>query len=326
MASGQSLERVADSCIRMDGGEFPTEVPRRAGDLRAFLRWRWQRRGVVRAHRRRGEALPAVARPDGSPPPSDGDSVTWCGHASVLTRLDGRTILSDPNWSQRLVFVVRRLTPARPAWNALPRVDLVTLSHNHYDHLDLPTLRRLRATNPLFLAPRGVGRMLRQRGFRRVEELDWWQTRDVDGLRATLVPSRHFSGRTPWDFDTTLWGGWVLQGERHQVYHAGDTGYFSGFRDIGRRFPRLDVACLPIGAYEPRWFMRDYHVDPDEAGQAFLDVGATALLPIHWGTFRLSDEAMDAPPERIRSFFRSHGLDASRLWLGDLGQAFPLPD
>lgn len=302
----------------MVGGEYPTETPLPAG-FRDFLKWRRQHKGLIRAHKARGESLPKVFLQPGDGLEEDYDSVTWCGHASVLTRLGGQAILSDPIWSARAARVVRRLTPPAPAWDRLPPIRLVTISHNHYDHLDARTLRRLRKT-ATFLVPKGVGKWFRRRRFPTVSEFSWWETKEFDGIRATFVPTQHFSGRSLWDRNKTWWGGWVLEGHRHRVWHTGDTGYFEGFKEIGSRFRRIDVACVPIGAYEPRWFMKSMHVNPDEAGQAFLDARARYLLPMHWGTFRLSDEAMDEPPRRIRAFFQARKLDAKRLWLSDLGQ------
>lgn len=304
------------------GAEYPTEIPLQ-GSFRAFWKWRRQRKKFIRAHEARGEKLPGVWRHGTDLLRADIDTVTWSGHASVIGRLDRRTILFDPVWSNRLALIVKRLTPVAPDWEKIPVPDLLAISHNHYDHLDAATMRRVKRDTPV-VAPWGAGQWFRRRGFRNVHDFRWWETRDVDGLRVTFVPSRHFSGRTLWDRNKSLFGGWVVEGRRHRLYHSGDTGYFQGFAEIGQHFPRLDVACLPIGAYEPRWFMAPVHLDPDEAGQGFLDLGATRLLPIHWGTFRLTDEAMDEPPQRIHRFFDVHRLDPARLLLPDLGEPVPL--
>lgn len=305
------------------GGEFPTETPASGGEFRAFLQWRKERRARMRELKRRGEELPQVDPEAGRALKGTEDSVTWAGHASVIHRLDGVTALSDPVWSPRIAFLVRRLTPAAPRWEDVPSPQIVALSHNHYDHLDADTVKRVRKTATMCV-PRGDGPWFRRRRFRQVEEFDWWQTKDLAGLKVTFVPTQHFSGRYPWDRNKSLFGGWILEGKRHAVYHAGDSGYFSGFSAIGERFRRLDVACLPIGAYQPRWFMRPYHMSPEEAGQAFLDLQARSFLPIHWGTFRLSDEAMDDPPKEISSFFREQGLETDRLWLPRLGETIPV--
>ena len=291
------------------------------GQLRQFLKWRRERRGLVR-----GPFHVAKARVDAPlpPPPEAGIAATWVGHSSVVLQLDGRTYLADPVWSDRVGGVVKRLTPPGIPWEAVPPVDALLVSHNHYDHLDAPTVARLPKGTPV-LCPVGVGRWFRRRGFTRVTERSWWESADLDGHRATFVPAQHFSGRTLWDRDRSLWGGWVVQGHwGSTAYFAGDSGYFPGFREIGAAFPRIDLAMIPIGAYTPRWFMSPVHVDPHEAGQAFLDVGARAMLPIHWGTFRLADEAIDEPPKVLAQWWREKGLDAARLHLPALGERVAL--
>lgn len=299
------------------GGEYPTELPA-PGGLREFWRWRRDRKALIREHEARGESLPRPSANGLKLLQSAEDTITWSGHASVVTRLDGRTVLSDPVWSNRIALIVRRMTPAVPAWKDVPSPDLVTISHNHYDHLDASTMKRVRKETPVAV-PRGVGAWFRGRGFKHVHEFAWWETRDIGGLRVSFVPSRHFSGRTLWDRNKSLFGGWVLEGTQRRVYHSGDTGYFRGFAEIADRFGTLDAACLPIGAYLPRWLMQEVHTTPDEAAQAFVDLKARRLLPIHWGTFRLSDEAMDDPPKEVRAALEKRGVKAESLLLGDLG-------
>jgi L-ascorbate metabolism protein UlaG (beta-lactamase superfamily) len=189
--------------------------------------------------------------------------------------------------------------------------------------MDADTLKRVRKVATVCV-PKGLKPWFRKRRFKQVHEFEWWQTQDLGDLRVTFVPAQHFSGRSPFDRNRTLFGGWIVQSKHRTVYHAGDSGYFDGFKEIGKRFPKIDVACLPVGAYEPRWFMRPFHVDPDEAGQAFLDVKAEHFMPIHWGAFRLSDERMDDPPKRIRAFFEKHDLKRERLYSPDLGQTIPV--
>lgn len=301
----------------MVGGEYPTEI-RMPGSAWQFFKWRREHKRLARMHEERGEKLPKVSRNGAGLLRDSADTITWSGHASVITRLDGKTILSDPVWSRRIAVIVRRLTPVAPAWEHVPPPNLITISHNHYDHLDHKTMKLVKRNTPI-VVPQGVGGWFRRRRFKNVHEFNWWETKEIDGLGVTFVPSRHFSGRTLWDRNKSLFGGWVVQGNRHSVYHSGDTGYFAGFREIGDRFHGLDVACLPMGAYLPPWIMKEVHTNPDEAGQAFVDVRAQKMLPIHWGTFRLSDEAMDEPPQRIRAFFEHERLQADRLLLPDLG-------
>ena len=292
-----------------------TQARQEAG-FRDFLKWRRERVKPPKTfHVPRAE--PPARVPEA---PARGVRATWVGHSSVLLQVDGRTYLTDPVWSERVGGVVRRRTPPGVPWDALPRIDALLLSHNHYDHLDTGTLARFPKDTPAF-APTGVGAWLRRRGWTRVVERSWWESWELAGHRVTCVPAQHFSGRTPWDRDRTLWCGWVVQGsEGSSAWFAGDTGYFRGFRDVGAAFPGLDLALIPAGAYEPRWFMGPVHVAPDEAGQAFVDSGAKAMLPIHWGAFQLADEPLDAPPGALRDWWKDHGLDASRLLLPALGE------
>lgn len=286
--------------------------------LREFLRWRHERRGVPKAHWRDEIPQAPVRAPLGDPPAA-GIAATWVGHSSVVLQLDGRTYLCDPVWSERIGHgTVKRLTPPGVPWDLLPRADAILLSHNHYDHLDVPTLKRLPRETPVF-CPMGVGKLVRALRFRSVTELTWWQAAPAGDHRLTLVPAQHFSGRGAFDRNKSLWGGFVVQGGSSSAYFVGDSGYFPGFRQIGAAFPALDLVMMPSGAYEPRWFMSPVHVDPAEAGQAFLDTGGRVMMPIHWGTFRLADETIDEPPRALRAWWDAQKLDPDRLAVPRLG-------
>lgn len=278
--------------------------------------------------------VPPDPEPDFRPPvvPNDGallrslqSSITWIGHASFLVSLGGVKVAVDPLWSERISGVVRRRTPPGVALEAATPVDAVLISHNHRDHLDAPTLRRL-APGAVAIAPLGHDRLLRNLGFSRVVELDWWQTHEEGALAVTLVPARHWSMRHPWDRNAMLWGGFVLRGPEGALYHSGDTALFDGFSEIGRRAGPLDLALLPIGAYEPRWFMEPQHLNPEEAVEAFLRLGARAMVPMHWGTFRLTDEPMGEPPRRLLAAWRARGLSEERLWMLAVGETRTLAD
>lgn len=194
----------------------------------------------------------------------------------------------------------------------LPPLDALLVSHSHYDHLDERSVRAVPRSVPVFV-PSGLGRWFDRRGFERVHELGWWEHAESGALRVTLVPARHWSRRRVWDTNRTLWGGFVVDAGPVRFYHAGDSGWFSGFAEIGRRFPRILVALLPIGSYAPAWFMEPNHMTPEQAGRAFVEVGARVLVPMHWGTFQLTDERLLEPVERLRAWWGAAGLGTRRV-------------
>ena len=243
------------------------------------------------------------------PPPSraayDRISATFIGHSTFLLQVGGVRVLTDPIWSERCSPVSfagpRRVRRPGQSLDALPGVDLVLVTHNHYDHMDLPTLRQIRKHwTPRVATGLRNARHLAKANIRSAVEFDWWQSVELAGARVTYVPAQHFSSRGLHDSDRCLWGGFVVEAGGAVVYFAGDSGYCPYFAEIGRRFPRIDLALLPIGAYEPRWFMRRNHVDPAEAVRAHLDLGARRTLGMHFGTFQLTDEAIDAPVLGLR--------------------------
>ncbi|MCQ4083732.1 MBL fold metallo-hydrolase [Streptomyces sp. RB6PN25] len=241
-------------------------------------------------------------------------AVSWAGHASWVVRIGGLTVLTDPVWSRRILGTPPRITPVGIPWHALPPADAVVVSHNHYDHLDAPTLRRLPRATPLFV-PAGLARWCRRRGFTRVTELDWWEAAEFGGVRFDFVPAHHWSRRTLADTCRSLWGGWVMRDVAGQcVYFAGDTGYGRWFTEIGRRHPGLDIALLPIGAYAPRRLLRTVHTDPEEAVQACMDVGARIMAPMHWAAFLLSSEPPLQPLTRVRAAWQATGRPRDQLW------------
>lgn len=257
-------------------------------------------------------------------------TATWLGHASFLLQLGGRNILTDPALTERaspLPFAgPARVQPPGIAIADLPPIDLVVISHDHYDHLDLPTLEKLRGRdNPLLVAPLGLSPWLRTRGFENVAELDWWQHHDTGMLRIHAVPVQHFSGRGLFDRNQRLWAGYVLEADELRVFFAGDTGYSPDFADIGARFAPVDLALIPIGAYAPRDFMKPVHVTPEEAVRIHRDVGARASIGMHWGTFRLTTEPMDEPPERLRTATAEAGLAPEAFRTVPLGATQRLP-
>jgi len=288
----------------------------------AILRW-----GVIdrltgrRARRPAGPPAPRVAPAldliHGS---SDGPRLTWIGHASFLGSINGSSFLIDPVFAGHAGAFYPRHTPPGVRPDELPEIGVVMVTHNHFDHLDAGALRAVPQAVPV-VAPLGMGPWLRRRGRSRVIELDWWDAVDVAGLSVTLVPARHWSRRGIFDTNRSLWGGFVVQGGGHSLYHAGDTAWFDGFGAIRDRFPNLLAALLPIGSYEPAWFMEHYHLNPEQAGRAFVELGAKYLVPMHWGVFQLTDEPLVEPAGRIRAWWQRHApSDGRRLVLMALGE------
>jgi len=251
---------------------------------------------------------------------------TFVNHATVLLQMDGLNILTDPIWSERaspLSFAgPRRYRPPGVAFEDLPPIDVVLVSHNHYDHLDVATLRRLAADHaPRIVVPLGVKALLDEKGVAGGEELDWWQEIDAgNGVRIALTPARHWSARGTHDRSATLWGGFAIQSERAGLaYYAGDTGYGPFYADVRERFGAPRLAILPIGAYKPEWFMAEGHQNPAEAVRAHRELGAAASLAVHWGTFPLADDSMDDPPTDLRAALAEAGLTEDDFWLLDNG-------
>ena len=249
-------------------------------------------------------------------------SVTWIGHASTLIQAGGSNILTDPIFSERaspLGFAgPKRYLPPGLALAELPHIDAVVVSHNHYDHLDAASVTALAAQSggpPLFIVPLGLKAWLADAGIANAVELDWWQSARVGAVEVVLTPVQHWSGRTLTDRMATLWGGYAIFAPDFQVFFAGDTAYSRDFADIHARFAArhgagrgFDLALIPIGAYDPRWFMSAQHVDPAEAVQIHRDLAAERSIGIHWGTFQLTDESLDEPPRALARAARQAGL------------------
>jgi L-ascorbate metabolism protein UlaG (beta-lactamase superfamily) len=265
------------------------------------------------------------------PPPgrvSDGQvAVTFVGHASVLARLGGTTLLTDPHFSTHAGAFGRlgapRVRPPGILREALPPIAVVFVSHDHYDHLDVPSLRWLDVhREPLFVTCLGLRERLRREGLRRVVELDWWETFAVHDTTVTVTPAQHWSKRGVRDEFTTLWGGCHV---RHRggasLYFAGDSGYAPCFAQVRERLGPPDVALLPIGAYEPRWIMQDNHMNPDEAVRAHLDLGAQTSIAIHHACFRLGDEGFDEPVRDLETARRQHRLPPEAFRVLDVGES-----
>ena len=261
----------------------------------------------------------------------DGLRVTMVGHASLLIQAAGKNILTDPVWSDRaspLSFAgPKRVTVPGIRFDDLPPIDVVLLSHCHYDHMDLATLQRLHDRDrPLMAMPLGNDTILSKAitGVRTMVG-DWWDRLDLGaGLATTLTPANHWANRSPWDVRMALWSGHWLETPAGIVWFVGDTGYGDGtvFRDVRQRLGSPDVALIPIGAYEPRWFMAAQHVDPAEAVRILRDVEPSSALGIHWGTFRLTDEGRDAPRDGLQAALAAQGLAANRFVAAEVGATY----
>jgi N-acyl-phosphatidylethanolamine-hydrolysing phospholipase D len=253
-------------------------------------------------------------------------TVTWIGHASLLVQMDQVSFLTDPTWSNRpspvpLIGPSRFVAPGL-AMDDLPPIDFVLISHNHYDHLDLPTLRSLAERNPatVFYVPVGNGALLQQQGIANVEELDWGQTHAYKGITIYCLPAQHWSKRSLTDDRKALWSSWAVIGAEKRFYFAGDTGYFDGFKMIGEALGPFDLVAVPIGAYEPRAMMRDSHMNPEEALRAAIDLRADSAVAIHFGTFDLSDEPLAEPPQRFNEAAKNSELGGDAAWVLDIGE------
>jgi L-ascorbate metabolism protein UlaG (beta-lactamase superfamily) len=254
------------------------------------------------------------------PPSLDGSTavVTFVGHSTFLIQTPAGNILTDPMYSERAgpwnLLGPRRVRPPAVTLDDLPPVSIVLLSHGHYDHLDLQTLRALaRRFDPLVIAPLGHDAIVRSAGVRNVETLDWWDGSKRAPLAVTMTPAHHFTARTPFDRNRALWGGFVVGAGNRRIYFAGDTAYVPFFADIRERLGPIDLALLPIGAYEPRWFMRSVHMNPAEAVQAHLDLEAAQSIGMHFGTFQLTTEGIDDPVNALAGALRERNVPASRF-------------
>jgi len=247
-------------------------------------------------------------------------TITWVGHSTVLVQLDGVNFLTDPIWANRSgpfrgLVGVSRYTPPAIAFDDLPRIDFVLISHDHYDHLDEPTVRRLaRAFNPRFVVPLGLKDWLADRGITNVVELNWGESVKIAGLTVVCTPAQHSSGRTPFDQGRRLWASWAVLGSK-RFYFAGDTGYYQHFKQIGDALGPFDLAALPIGSYTPRELAQPVHISPEEALQAWVDLRAEKFLGIHWGTFGLAREPYDEPPRRIAQEVARRHFDPESIWV-----------
>lgn len=254
-------------------------------------------------------------------------SVTFINHSTVLIQIDGINILTDPIWSERASPVSwagpKRVVAPGVKFEDLPPIDIVLVSHNHYDHLDLTTLKKLeKAFHPRFFVPKKNKSFLQSEGLKNVVEMDWWDevplTKD---LSLTFVPSQHFSARSLFDRNKTLWGGFVIESPSQLIYFAGDTAYSPHFKEIKERLGKPTLALLPIGAFQPRWLMKGVHMSPQDAVQAHLDLEAVQSMAIHFGTFQMSADEYDEPTETLKKTLEEQKIDLEDFWILEQGES-----
>ncbi|MGB1722266.1 MAG: MBL fold metallo-hydrolase [Paracoccaceae bacterium] len=259
------------------------------------------------------------------------ESVIWIGQSSILLNHNGVTILTDPHFSGRASPVgfagPKRVTPAPFEISDLPIVDVVLISHNHYDHLDRTSIADLIAYQPSikFFVPLGLAKTLRKWGANDVTELDWWQTAMLNGIEIQPTPVQHWSKRSFFDRNKSLWAGWMVKWSDFSFYFAGDSGYSDDFKETAKRLGSPTIAAIPIGAYEPRDFMKAAHMNPEEAVKAFEDLEAKFGVAVHWGTFKLTTEPMDEPPERLLQSLNDQRISSNKFRVLRHGENWDAP-
>ncbi len=309
---------------REDGRYFNPWMPMEKG-FRDFLRWQLSERTLYAPEEEK--ELPDVLldlsdRIRSTP----GDFIAWIGHSSFLIRIDGAYWITDPIFSERALLPKRKTPPglSLDVFAALPGKKNVLISHSHYDHLDSESIRRLPADTRIYV-PLGLKALMNGLGKQDVVEMDWWQTVSCgDRCQVVCLPAQHWSRRITQNTNTTLWASFLLVSSDRKIYYGGDSGYFIGYREIGRRYPGIDYALLPVNAYHPRWFMYYAHMDAREALDAFRDLEARYFIPTQWGTFRLGDEPVGQAPSALSKAAQFSDTDPARIIVMGIGQLLPL--
>lgn len=276
--------------------------------------------------REKKEYVPRVVTPHKERihnPQKDTVQITWIGHDSFLIQMNGIAILTDPIFSKRASPIQwlgpKRLVKPGITFESLPRIDYVVISHDHYDHLDYATIQQL-GNSPKYIVPLGLKQWFQKRDFARVVEREWWQGTKEKNATFTAVPVQHFSGRMPFHFRTTQWAGWVIECQGRKIFFSGDTGYGNHFAKIFERFGVMDISLIPIGAYHPRWFMKEVHIDPREAVKIHSDLHSKQSIAMHWGTFKLTSEPLAEPPFYLQSVLKEKNIDSALFRIMDFGE------
>ena len=324
------IDRVRSAGLRIERSlasrQFHDGRFRNTGGLKKGV-WNGTRGEVLRewvlgGQERRPKLVLPVERPSWATRVESGLRATWLGHSTVVLEIDGRRVLTDPVFANRIgpgaMIGPRRFHPTPVRVSELPPLDAMLVSHDHFDHLCAPTMRELAKTGVPVVTALGVGMYLEKCGFQpaQIVELDWFESAVVGGVQFTATPAQHFSGRSLGGRNRTLWASWVMQGERHKVFFSGDTGLTDEFADIGRLFGPFDMVMLEIGAFHPSW--GTIHLGPENALQAFKMLGGGTLFPVHWGTFSLGFHAWDAPGEELLELAPRYGAHILTPRLGEV--------
>jgi N-acyl-phosphatidylethanolamine-hydrolysing phospholipase D len=296
-----------------------------------FLRWQWQRIFKNIAGREKYQFEIAKNNPEFLKSNNSRTTLTWIGHATVLLQLKGKNILTDPLFSQRSSPVQwagpKRMVSPGISMENLPPIHMVLISHDHYDALDehsvMQLFERPGGKDTVFFVPLGLQKWFNKRGITRVFEMDWWDNTQMNDFSLTAVPVQHWSKRSPFSRNRTLWAGWVVEVADFRFFFAGDSGYCPHFKQIGEKFGKIDLAAIPIGAYEPRWFMAKHHISPEESVKVHQDINAEKSIGIHWGTFILTDEPLDEPPQRLAKAVKNAGLEPEAFVVLKHGETIP---
>ena len=312
-----------------NGKFFNPWMPMAQGGLARFLRWKLSARNIYTAEEK--NAMPEIvsglkSRIDALP--ADADFIAWIGHTTFLIRTGGEYWLTDPMFSDRALLPKRRTAPALSLseMNALKGRLNIVVTHNHYDHFDKASIEALPEDARVFV-PLGLGASVAAAGKSHVAEMDWWQTLDFgNGTTLVCLPAQHWSRRIWQGTNETLWASFLLITPNATIYIGGDSGYFMGYREFGKKFPGIDYALISVGAYQPRWFMHYAHLDVREALQAVEDMGARYLIPAHWGAFQLGDEPIGYPLLDLKRTLNESGFDASKALIMGIGQLIEIPD
>ncbi|MBF0279899.1 MAG: MBL fold metallo-hydrolase [SAR324 cluster bacterium] len=308
---------------------FVNNYPHEKHGFTELLKWKWESFDLEV----KTKALPLAENdPEYLRKNRTDPTLTWIGHATFLLQFAGLNILTDPQLSERASPVSfagpKRYTPVGLPIERLPLIDVVIISHNHYDHLDLTSVKQINDQQknkpPLFFVPLGLKSWFAEQGIENVVEMDWWDQQRHREWTIHSVPVQHFSARTPWDRDKTLWTGWILQHPDFVFFFAGDTGYSKDFADIQKRLGPIDLSALPIGAYEPRWFMKSVHFNPDDAVKAHQDLRSRYSVGMHWGTFKLTDEPIEEPPRLLKKALEREGISQDKFFIMKHGQTISL--